>query len=535
MEKKNSHERVNLIDQSNLETIDSVLDEVGPTVEILLKLGRKLAKRDLNGYSDPYITFKAGESKKKSRIVKKNLNPIWDQKIILPVSPKHLKRHGTLTIECWDHDLISKDDFMGSLSISLKKLKNNVTYKYSEKLLEVESGLLEFEITPKNFEVLSYGTFREEPTAILEKLNNSLHHQNSSSSTKNYLAKTLSNSLLLKEKYLSMTWTDSISVHKSVYESLDLNMDEEDLELVQALMDESKAELDTEVKIKIIIVDQMKGSNFQQEMRKIISPIVSDLNITNIGLFHTALLIGPWLIEWNDSGLCIPRKCLSRSAFLTIDIGDIKTMENLESVRDKISDVIVYWNANVQYTSFGKSTKGQGNCQEFIESILHALNMNLQYDGAIGEFLQNMKKNGSSKLMFLMNKEFRKKFGITETSIEFKTHSQLDKFVKELDDKDVYFEDSYPDEYLLLKSFDRAFWLKHLKISKDAKRLFRMVTTDLSGDEQRKQKSMNALEQLEKDGEITKPYIDDLKSSNTDFEGHKCPFGDPIENKSFWL
>ena len=279
----------------------------------------------------------------------------------------------------------------------------------------------------------------------------------------------------------------------------------------------------------------MKDSNFQQEVRKLISPIVSDFNMTKIGLFHTALLIGPWFIEWNDSGLCIPRKCLSRSAFLTIDIGDIKTMESLESVRDKISDVIVYWNTNVQYTSYGKAKKGQGNCQEFIESILHALNMNLQYDGAIGDFLQNMKNNGSSKLTFSMNKEFRKKFGISDQTIEFKTHSQLDEFVKKLDDKDLYFEDSHPNEYLLLKSFDRAFWLKHLKISKDSKRLFRMVTTDHIGDEKAKEKSMHQLEKLEKEGEITKPFIEDKKTSSIDIDGHKCPFGDPIENKSFFL
>ena len=131
---------------------------------------------------------------------------------------------------------------MGSISISLKKLKNNETYKYSEKLLEVECGLLEFEITPRNFEVLSYGTFRTEPTVVLEKLENSTKHQNSSTNTKSYLAKTLSNSMLLKDKYLSLNWTDSISVQKSVYESLDLNMNEEDLELVQQLFEESKIE-----------------------------------------------------------------------------------------------------------------------------------------------------------------------------------------------------------------------------------------------------------------------------------------------------
>jgi hypothetical protein len=291
------------------------------------------------------------------------------------------------------------------------------------------------------------------------------------------------------------------------------------------------------VKIKLVVVDQMKDSSIQQEIRKLISPIISDLNITSVGLFHTALLIGPWFIEWNDSSLCIPRKCLSRSAFLTIDIGEIKSLETLEAVRNKLSDVIVYWNSNIEYTTFGKNSSKSGNCQEFIESILSALNLNLHYEGAVGDFLQNIKKNGSSKLIFNMNDEFRKNFNIKEKSIEFKTHSQLDQFVKNLDHMDEYLESSFPDEYALLKSFDRAFWLKHQKITQDSLQLRKALNkpetlkVPFEELEDLKKKKSSELEKLKEDGNVTQPFME----NDGDLSKHCCPFGDPIETKSFWF
>jgi hypothetical protein len=291
------------------------------------------------------------------------------------------------------------------------------------------------------------------------------------------------------------------------------------------------------VKIKLVVVDQMKDSSIQQEIRKLISPIISDLNVTSVGLFHTALLIGPWFIEWNDSALCIPRKCSSKSAFLTIDIGEIKSLESLEVVRDKLSDVIVYWNSNIEYATFGKKSSKSGNCQEFIESILSALNLNLNYEGAVGDFLQNIKKFGSSKLIFTMNDEFRKNFNIKEKSIEFKTHTQLDQFVKNLDHKDEYLESSYPDEYALLKSFDRAFWLKHHKITQDSLQLRKaldkpeLLKVSPEELEDLKKKKSAQLEKLKEDGKFTRPYSE----SSGELSKHSCPFKDPIETKSFWL
>ena len=67
-------------------------------------------------------------------------------------------------------------------------------------------------------------------------------------------------------------------------------------------------------------------------------------------MFHAALMIGPWLIEWNSSSLCIPRKCLSRAAILSADVqGSIASITDLDKAVNTIAKVIVYWNTHKSY------------------------------------------------------------------------------------------------------------------------------------------------------------------------------------------
>jgi Ca2+-dependent lipid-binding protein len=98
------------------------------TVEILLKRGVNLASRDFNGFSDPYcilfIQKKAGDSdsnsrrrkkKLKSSVIKKNLNPEWNEVFDFSVDCDSSGNVlDELRIECWDQDFLLKDDFLVS-------------------------------------------------------------------------------------------------------------------------------------------------------------------------------------------------------------------------------------------------------------------------------------------------------------------------------------------------------------------------------------------------------------------------------------
>ena len=68
---------------------------------------------------------------------------------------------------------------------------------------------------------------------------------------------------------------------------------------------------------------------------------------------------------------------------------------------------------------------------------------------------------------FHMDHQFRQEFEKKESSVKFQTHKELDLFVQGLKDKDLEFEFKYKSEMILLKSFDRAFWLRHFKFPQD--------------------------------------------------------------------
>lgn len=87
------------------------------------------------------------------------------------------------------------------------------------------------------------------------------------------------------------------------------------------------------------------------------------------------------------------------------------------------------------------------NCQTFIDELCKALNITLKFSGALGSYINALRQYGSCDL--------------TYKNIDFKTHKELDEFVcKELKKNPKFIT---TDDWTLLKSFDRAFWLRYFK------------------------------------------------------------------------
>jgi hypothetical protein len=86
-----------------------------------------------------------------------------------------------------------------------------------------------------------------------------------------------------------------------------------------------------------------------------------------------------------------------------------------------------------------------------------ALGMPGTFTGQLGHHIKGL-RNGNT------NKSFRDP--TTKKKITFETHSQLDIFCSELFAKHGgidAFEKEHPQDFALLKAFDRGFWLGHLK------------------------------------------------------------------------
>ncbi|KAI4535578.1 hypothetical protein MG293_014804 [Ovis ammon polii] len=87
------------------------------------------------GTSDPYVKFKLnGKTLYKSKVIYKNLNPVWDEIVVLPIQSLDQK----LRVKVYDRDL-TISDFMGSAFVILSDLELNRTTEHILKLEDPNS------------------------------------------------------------------------------------------------------------------------------------------------------------------------------------------------------------------------------------------------------------------------------------------------------------------------------------------------------------------------------------------------------------
>ncbi|XP_027136890.1 multiple C2 and transmembrane domain-containing protein 1 isoform X3 [Larimichthys crocea] len=94
-------------------------------VSIGLIEGRNLCPMDQNGLSDPFVKFKLGQKKYKSKAVSKTLNPQWREQFDLH---QYDESGGILEISVWDKDIGRKDEFMGRCQVDLSTLAKDCTH-----------------------------------------------------------------------------------------------------------------------------------------------------------------------------------------------------------------------------------------------------------------------------------------------------------------------------------------------------------------------------------------------------------------------
>ncbi|XP_032012708.1 multiple C2 and transmembrane domain-containing protein 1 isoform X3 [Hylobates moloch] len=119
-EERGSSQKINTAGTSNAEV--PLADPGMYQLDITLRRGQSLAARDRGGTSDPYVKFKIGGKEVfRSKIIHKNLNPVWEEKACVLVD--HLRE--PLYIKVFDYDFGLQDDFMGSAFLDLTQLELN--------------------------------------------------------------------------------------------------------------------------------------------------------------------------------------------------------------------------------------------------------------------------------------------------------------------------------------------------------------------------------------------------------------------------
>ncbi|CAM8914823.1 unnamed protein product [Rhodiola kirilowii] len=83
-------------------------------LRIRVKRGLDLAVRDVCS-SDPYVVIKMAKQKFKTRVIRKTVNPEWNEDLTLSVADPTIP----LKLTVYDHDTFSKDDKMGEAEFSI--------------------------------------------------------------------------------------------------------------------------------------------------------------------------------------------------------------------------------------------------------------------------------------------------------------------------------------------------------------------------------------------------------------------------------
>ncbi|KAM8828954.1 multiple C2 and transmembrane domain-containing protein 1 isoform 2-T2 [Spinachia spinachia] len=112
-------------------------------VSIALIEGRNLIPMDPNGLSDPYVKFRLGPQKYRSKTVPKTLSPQWREQFDLHM---YEETGGVLEITVWDKDTGRRDDFLGRCQLDLSPLPKERTHRL-DLPLEESRGLLVLLVT----------------------------------------------------------------------------------------------------------------------------------------------------------------------------------------------------------------------------------------------------------------------------------------------------------------------------------------------------------------------------------------------------
>jgi len=182
--------------------------------------------------------------------------------------------------------------------------------------------------------------------------------------------------------------------------------------------------------------------------------------IAELGLVHTAVQIGPIILEWNDSSIVIPcqsQEWYSSKVLLAFDIKTLTEEEFFKDYANEVCKVITNWNGNYEYGRF------TNHCQRFSSEILQALNVDTSIleTGKVKKFLDSVSSTDSLDLCF------KHKFPNDPREYEFKKHSDLDEVCFSKSDSGELIKDS--EDWRLLKAYDRVFWLRYNGVAQSKK------------------------------------------------------------------
>ena len=113
-----------LQDQKSKERINEYGLDVDAILQVRVVEGRDIMPMDITGKSDPYVVMQLGKETFKTKYIKQELNPVWNEIFSFDVTTGR----EILDIKVFDFDEFGSDDFCGKFALDLNDFRDQLPH-----------------------------------------------------------------------------------------------------------------------------------------------------------------------------------------------------------------------------------------------------------------------------------------------------------------------------------------------------------------------------------------------------------------------